>query len=169
MIGLCFPSSQETPPTSNITKDRSRDSDRTSRRVPWHDVQLANWVFEVKNHTTRPATQVGRRPAKGGLGGHEAGVSGVDEGAENASLPLRKRGRTTISVCATFSDFCGANHENCSEKRNRKNDTSLHYSWSRRQLEFCFLVARYHSNELWIIWITHLIFSVVQLGWSKKR
>ena len=31
--------------------------------------------------TTRSAPQVGPRPSESGLGGHEAGVSGVDEGA----------------------------------------------------------------------------------------
>ena len=57
--------------------------------------------------TTRPATQVGPRGVKSGLGGHDDGASGVDEGVESASLPLRKRGRLASSVCPTFSDFCG--------------------------------------------------------------
>ena len=66
----------------------------------------------MKNHTTRPATQVGPRPVKAGLRGHEEGVSGVDEGVGKASPPLRKRGRTTRPVCASFSDFCGGDREN---------------------------------------------------------
>ena len=41
-----------------------------------------------KMDTTWPATQVGPRPVKAGLGGHEEGVFGVDDGVENASLPL---------------------------------------------------------------------------------
>mgnify|MGYP004515547455 CR=1 FL=1 len=43
--------------------------------------------FFEQNDTTRPATQVGPRPVKAGLGGHEEGVSGVDDGVETASLP----------------------------------------------------------------------------------
>ena len=43
--------------------------------------------FLNKNDTTWPATQVGLRPVKAGLGGHEAGVFGVDDGVENTSLP----------------------------------------------------------------------------------
>ena len=35
--------------------------------------------------TTRPVTQVGLRPVKSGLGGHDDGASGVDEGVEEAS------------------------------------------------------------------------------------
>ena len=45
-------------------------------------------VIVAERGATRPATQVGLRPVKLGLGGHDAGVWGVDEGAENASLPL---------------------------------------------------------------------------------
>ena len=40
------------------------------------------------NDTTRPATQVGPRTVEAGLGGHDDGASGVDEGAGNASIPL---------------------------------------------------------------------------------
>ena len=38
--------------------------------------------------TTLPATQVSPRPVKSGLGGHEAGVSGVEEGVENTTTPI---------------------------------------------------------------------------------
>ena len=38
--------------------------------------------------TTWPATQVGPRPVKAGLGGHEEGVFGVDDGVKKASLPI---------------------------------------------------------------------------------
>ena len=38
------------------------------------------------NDTTRPATQVGPRAVEAGLGGQDDGASGVDEGAERASL-----------------------------------------------------------------------------------
>ena len=47
---------------------------------------------EAGNDTTWPATQVCPRAVKAGLGGHDAGASGVDEGVETASLPLSKRG-----------------------------------------------------------------------------
>ena len=45
-------------------------------------------MFRVKIETTWSATQVCRRRVKAGLGGHEEGVDGVDEGVEKTSLPL---------------------------------------------------------------------------------
>ena len=59
------------------------------------------------NGTTGPATQVCPRPVGAGLGGHDDGASGVDEGVESSSLLLSKRGRSALSDCPTFSDFCG--------------------------------------------------------------
>ena len=44
--------------------------------------------FFDENDTTRPATQVSPRPVEAGLGGHEEGVFGVDDGVENVSLLL---------------------------------------------------------------------------------
>ena len=67
---------------------------------------------------TWSATQICPRRVESGLGGHEEGVSGVDEGVDNASLPLRKRGRSAMSVGATFSDFIGVENQNDSENRN---------------------------------------------------
>ena len=61
---------------------------------------------------TWPATQVSPRPVEAGLGGHEEGVFGVDDGVENAWLPLLKRGRTALSVCAAFSDFIDVENQN---------------------------------------------------------
>ena len=69
--------------------------------------------------TTWSATQVGLRPIESGLGGHEEGVFRDDEGVEKTSLPLRKRGRTGLSDCATFSDFGGVENDPVSEKRKR--------------------------------------------------
>ena len=57
--------------------------------------------------TTWPATQVGLRRVKAGLGGHDAGVWGVDEGVEKTSLPISKRGRPARSDYPTFSEFAG--------------------------------------------------------------
>ena len=65
-------------------------------------------LFRVKIETTWSATQVCRRRVKAGLGGHEAGVLGVDEGVEKTSLPLWKRGRVAMSERQTSSDFRGA-------------------------------------------------------------
>ena len=48
---------------------------------------------------TWPATQVGLRPVKAGLGGHEAGVLWDDEGVEKVSILLSKWGRMTVSEC----------------------------------------------------------------------
>ena len=64
-----------------------------------------------QNDTTWSATQVGLRPVKSGLRGHEAGVSGVDEGDEKASVSLWKRGRIAKSERVTFSDFSGVAYE----------------------------------------------------------
>ena len=67
---------------------------------------------------TWPATQVGLRPVKAGLGGHEASVIGVDDRVENASLPMRKQVRTTELVCAIFSGFIGVENQNDGENEN---------------------------------------------------
>ena len=68
-------------------------------------------VIVAERGATRPATQVGLRPVKLGLGGHDAGVWGVDEGVEHPSLPLGKRDRPVRSECPTFSEFAGVNND----------------------------------------------------------
>ena len=73
---------------------------------------------------TWPATQVCLGTVKAGLGGHEAGVWGVDEGVENTSLPLRKRVRMAKSDYATFSDFLSDENDYVGEKRNGKRGCS---------------------------------------------
>ena len=62
---------------------------------------------QARNEPTWPATQVCPRRVGAGLGSHEEGVIGVDEGVESASLPLWKRGRNAMSECPTFSGFIG--------------------------------------------------------------
>ena len=79
-------------------------------------------LFRVKIETTWSATQVCPRRVKAGLGGHEEGVDGVDEGVEKTSLPLWKRGRVAMSERQTSSDFRGAEKDFVNEKRNRKKD-----------------------------------------------
>ena len=71
-----------------------------------------------------PATQVGLRPFESGLGGHEKGVWGVDEGVENASHPLWERVRTALSGRTTFSDFVGVDYEMVDANRNDHNETA---------------------------------------------
>ena len=71
--------------------------------------------------TTWSATQVGRRPVESGLGGHEEGVGGVDDGVENASLPLWKQVGITLSECAPFSDFIGVANDVVDEKHDVNN------------------------------------------------
>ena len=61
------------------------------------------------------------RRVKSGLGGHEEGVRGVDDGVEKASFSLRKCGRMVMFVCATFSHFDVTGNEIGSENRNSKN------------------------------------------------
>ena len=65
-------------------------------------------MFLKKKWTTWPAPQVCQRRVKSGLGGHEEGVGGVDDGVKKASLPLWKRGRVAMSERQTSSDFRGA-------------------------------------------------------------
>ena len=77
--------------------------------------------------TTRSAPQVGPRPSESGLGGHEAGVSGVDEGVEKSSLPTLKGGRMALFVCTTFSDFLGVGNDVSDEKRNNKKAFTYNY------------------------------------------
>ena len=72
---------------------------------------ILNKKNELKLGTTWSATKVWLRPVKAGLGGHEEGVFRVDEGVENTSIPLRKRGRTVLSDCATFNDISGVNKD----------------------------------------------------------
>ena len=72
----------------------------------------------MESDTTCPATQLGPRPVESGLGGHDDGVWGVDDGVENSSFQLRKRGRTAVSVCATFSDFTRVGYNFVNEQRN---------------------------------------------------
>ena len=67
--------------------------------------------------TTWPATQVGLRPVKAGLGGHDAGVWGVDEGVENTSLPILKWVRPSRSDYPTFSGFARREKEHNSTKQ----------------------------------------------------
>ena len=73
-----------------------------------------------KMDTTWPATQVGPRPVKSGLGGHEAGLFGVEEGITNPSPPIMKRGRMVMSKCPTFSDFTGIDNDPVSEIVNER-------------------------------------------------
>ena len=74
---------------------------------------------------TWSATQVGPRRVESGLGGHEEGVGGVDDGVKNASLPLWKRVRTAQSDHATFSDFGGVDDQNSNENRNGMSESAL--------------------------------------------
>ena len=56
------------------------------------------------------------------LGGHDAGASGVDEGAGNASIPISKRTWMASPEFVTFSGFCGKQNDFGREK----NDKSIH-------------------------------------------
>ena len=71
-----------------------------------------------KMGATWSATQVCLRRVKAGLGGHDDGVSGDDEGVENASTPLWKRGRMAMSDHPTFSDFRRFENENDTARQN---------------------------------------------------
>ena len=73
---------------------------------------------QAGNDPTRPETEVGLRTVKAGLGCHDAGASGVDEGIETASFPISKRSRLTWSELSSFSGFEGADNEDDSEFQN---------------------------------------------------
>ena len=55
--------------------------------------------FLNKNDMTWPATQVGLRPVKAGLGGHEAGVFGVDEGVDNIAPVVKTGTNSPVRKC----------------------------------------------------------------------
>ena len=71
-----------------------------------HEVVSEGVEGELEGHyMTGPATQVGVRGVKAGLGGHDDCVGGVDDVVENTSIRLRKPGRLAVSELATISDF----------------------------------------------------------------
>ena len=112
-----FPISKATSPVlsshQNAFKEGRGDvtTGVTIRYLTGVDGELAG------NDTTWPATQVGPRTDEACLGGHDDGASGVDDGVENASLPLSKRGRLAMSDCPTFSVFCGQVNDFGSENK----------------------------------------------------
>ena len=63
------------------------------------------------------------RRVKAGLGGHDAGVSGVDDGVENTSFPISKRGRLALPECPAFSGFWCLEGEKVGVKQNCMNET----------------------------------------------
>ena len=69
--------------------------------------QIGNETKGNRIEVEKPATQQPLRSDKACLGGHDAGVSGIEEGVENTSLPITKRGRLRLSDCPTFSGFVG--------------------------------------------------------------
>ena len=73
--------------------------------------------------TTWSATQVGLRPVKAGLGGHDAGASGDDEGVEDTSAPISKRGRTALSGHPTFSGFGRVENESDTVRQTNLNES----------------------------------------------
>ena len=73
-------------------------------------------MFRVEKDTTWSVTQVGLKLVGSGLGGHDAGVSGDDEGVENKPFPSTKLRRVAMSNCASFSDFVGVANDVADEK-----------------------------------------------------
>ena len=72
--------------------------------------------------TTWPATQVGLRTVKSGLGGHDDGASGDDEGSKSNRYRYRN-GDEGVSDSATFSGFVGADNHFVSENQSCLNET----------------------------------------------
>ena len=104
------------------------NKDVTARVTTWCLGVLSG--AHAGNDTTWMATQVGLRPDKACLGGHDAGVSGVDEGVKKASIPLLKQGGMPLSETSTFSGFVPppkdifSEDQNCIDGINRKDITS---------------------------------------------
>ena len=129
-----------------------------------------NWVFSDEKRHEWLATQVGRRPVKAGLEGHDAGVSGVDDGVKNSSILLRKRGRTAQSVRASFSDFRVVVDENRCEIKSRFNTAALQQVLNDIHRPFRFLwrsitetTAKHVHNSL-------RLFSFPNMeGWTRSR
>ena len=67
---------------------------------------------------TWSATQVVPRPVEAGLGGHDAGASGDDEGVEKTLIPLWKQGRLALLETPTFIGFVPARKDCFSENQN---------------------------------------------------
>ena len=76
---------------------------RRARRVEEGDVRRLERMiierFQMKIDTTWPATQVGLRPVKSGLGGHDDGVWGVDDGVKNSSTRYENGDEWCIRSC----------------------------------------------------------------------
>ena len=100
----------------------------------------------MKNDTTWPATQVGPRPVKAGLGGHEEGVRGVDDGVKKASPPLWKRGRTVQSDHAAFSDFRMVDDQNGSQNQIHSRDAASREVSNECSYVISLLAAEYRGN-----------------------
>ena len=83
-------------------------------------------IFNFQNGkevNDRAAAQVSVRRVKAGLGGHDDGVSGVEEGVENTSFPISKQGRLALSECPTFNGFKGIKGDFRSETKNGLEET----------------------------------------------
>ena len=68
-------------------------------------------VIIAEKVATWPSTQVCPRTVESGLRGHDAGVWGVDDRVESASIPISKWSLPTRSDCPTFSDFVGVEND----------------------------------------------------------
>ena len=116
--------------------------------------------FEVKIWTTWPATQVGLRPVKAGLGGHEEGVGGVDDGVENSSPQLWKRRRTAQSDHAAFSDFRAVDYENGSHNQIHPEDASSREVSNEELYIISLFAAEFRGNYSHNTLITHFDYSL---------
>ena len=72
---------------------------------------------------------------------------GVDEGVENASLPLWKRGRTAWSDPTTFSDFVGVDYEMVDDNRNDHNEMASREACRERTIESFIIEERRGQTE----------------------
>ena len=107
MTGLSFPSSQET--SQRQTSPTTVPETVMGHHDGCHDMMFHGLIefFEQKRHDMVGDTDLSET-RRGGSGRQRRRSLGDDEGVEKASLLLRKRGRTDLLVCATFSGFKGA-------------------------------------------------------------
>ena len=113
LTGIFLKLTEKNPMVSwNPFKRTTSTVKEAGRRLEIIDVWVFVWKAWRKGDmkwtkwgTTRPATQVCPRGVESGLGGHDAGVSGVDGWVKNRPIPIQKQGRLVESERATFSDF----------------------------------------------------------------
>ena len=127
-------------------------------------------MFRAEKDTTRSATQVCRRRVESGLGGHDDGVCGVDEGLWNTSLSSRKRRRAACSDCAPSVIMAAPTMKSSRKTKKQLQDDDMncsdtchcphlsshqHASVNKiiKHVTFSVLFVFYSSDDLKLVWL----------------